>query len=280
MVLSWASAACALLAAASTATGAPSPGGRPPLPQHHGHGEDKPPAFFLAGDSTTAVDGGWGNGFLAPLIAPAWGENHGKSGATTKSFIAEGRWANVTAKLKANAKKYDCYVTISFGHNDQKEASNVTFKEYQQNLINFANEVKSLGGKALLVSSLTRRVFASEHNVTDSLHDERLAALAAAEATGSTAIDLYAASRAYVAALGRDAAYAYNWGGGDEDGAPAGTDRTHLNRRGEVVFGRMVSDLVLRARPALGRWVTPNETLSEAIWNNVPARVGGERGGG
>lgn len=78
-----------------------------------GSGREKPPAFFLAGDSTTALDGGWGNGLLAPLVEPAWGLNVGLSGATTKSFVARGNWANVTAHLKENADAYDCYVTIS-----------------------------------------------------------------------------------------------------------------------------------------------------------------------
>ncbi|KAI0424506.1 SGNH hydrolase-type esterase domain-containing protein [Xylaria sp. FL1042] len=235
------------------------------LSVNHGHGRGKAPAFFLAGDSTTAVDGGWGNGLLAPLIEPAWGVNFGLSGATTASFVAQGRWDNVTAYLKEYAAVYNCYVTISFGHNDQKPENGVPFDVYQQNLINFANEVKSLGGSALLVSSLTRRVFPDDpHNATDSLHNERLAAIQAAEVTNSTIIDLNAASLAYVDAIGRDAAWAYNWG---DDMA----DMTHLNPWGEVVFGRMVADLIIRAKYELKRWITPNETLSYDIWNNLPA---------
>ncbi|KAI1109875.1 SGNH hydrolase-type esterase domain-containing protein [Nemania sp. NC0429] len=259
MGLSWVKAAFIIVV--GTATAARIPADRGP---EHKHG--KPPAFFLAGDSTTAVDGGWGNGLLAPLIEPAWGVNFGLSGATTASFVAAGRWANVTEHLREYAKAHDCYVTISFGHNDQKPENNVPFDVYQQNLINFANEVKSLGGKALLVSSLTRRVFpsSSPHNATDSLHNERLAAIEAAGATGSTLIDLNAASLAYVDAIGRDAAWAYNWGDDRKD-------MTHLNPYGEVVFGRMVADLIIRARPELRRYIAPNETLSHAIWNNLPA---------
>lgn len=80
----------------------------------------RPPAFFLAGDSTTAVDGGWGNGLLAPLVEPARGVNFGLSGATTASFIAAGRWANVTGHLEEYAKAYDCYVTISVSEAERK----------------------------------------------------------------------------------------------------------------------------------------------------------------
>ncbi|KAI0860353.1 SGNH hydrolase-type esterase domain-containing protein [Xylaria cubensis] len=249
-------AAC-VLATTTTVTAASIPINR--------RGAEKPPVFFLAGDSTTAVDGGWGNGLLATLIEPAWGINFGLSGATTKSFVDRGYWANVTTHLKENVDEFECFVTISFGHNDQKEGSGVTFEQYQQNLINFANEVKSLGGTALLVSSLTRRVFPNDpHNATDSLHDQRLAAIEAAKATGSTIIDLNAASLAYVNAIGRDASWAYNWGDDKKD-------MTHLNPWGEVVFGRMVADLIVRARPELESWIRPNETLSNAIWNNLPA---------
>ncbi|GAP91871.1 putative carbohydrate esterase family 12 protein [Rosellinia necatrix] len=294
MSFSWTKAA--LFAATAVAASIPA-GGR--LAGREG----KPPAFFLAGDSTTAVNGGWGDGLLAPLIEPAWGLNIGLSGATTASFVARGNWANVTSHLKEYAEEYDVYVTISFGHNDQKPENNVPFDTYQQNLINFANEVKSLGGTPvspldgardlpsyilagpltnkpprtrpgggawrkkhqLLVSSLTRRVFPSDpHNATDSLHNERLAAIAAAAATGSAVVDLNAASLAYVNAIGRDAAWAYNWGDDRKD-------TTHLNPWGEVVFGRMVADLVIRAEPGLEAWFTPNATLSEAIWNNLPA---------
>ncbi|TRX88175.1 hypothetical protein FHL15_010924 [Xylaria flabelliformis] len=238
-------------------------------------GEEKPPAFFLAGDSTTAVDGGWGNGLLATLVQPAWGLNFGLSGATTKSFVDRGYWANVTTHLRENRDAFECFVTISDldschsveacvvgnARADSKDGN----REYQQNLINFANEVKSLGGTALLVSSLTRRVFPDDpHNATDSLHDQRLAAIAAAKATESTIIDLNAASLAYVNAIGRDASWAYNWGDDKKD-------MTHLNPWGEVVFGRMVADLIIRAKPELESWIAPNETLSNAIWNNLPA---------
>ncbi|KAL7629773.1 hypothetical protein AAE478_001296 [Parahypoxylon ruwenzoriense] len=226
----------------------------------------KPPAFFLAGDSTTAIEGGWGNGLLAPLIKPAWGVNIGKSGATTASFVGGGYWDNVTTHLRENADKFDCYVTISFGHNDQKPNSGVTFEEYQANLIRFANEVKSLGGIPLLTSSLTRRAFPSdsEHNATDSLHNERLAAIEAAKETHSTVIDLNAASLAYVNAIGKQASWEYNYGDDKKD-------TTHFNARGEAVFGRMVVDLVIRAKPSLKRWFTPNNNMSYAIWHNLPA---------
>lgn len=76
----------------------------------------KPPAFFLAGDSTVAVDGGWGDGFLTYPREGSWGINFGKSGATTVSFKDEGYWANLTDHVQDNVADNDVYVTIQVRH--------------------------------------------------------------------------------------------------------------------------------------------------------------------
>ncbi|KAJ9134330.1 Rhamnogalacturonan acetylesterase RhgT [Pleurostoma richardsiae] len=238
----------------------------------------KPPAFFLAGDSTTAVQssggGGWGNGFLSFLKSPAWGINYGHNGATTVSFVAGGDWSRVVGSLKNNSASYDCYVTIQFGHNDQKPAANISLSQYQTNLENLAGEVKTAGGTPILVTPLTRRAFTSDHNATDSLHNERLATIAAAKASSTRYIDLNAASLAYVDAIGNASAQVYDLNG---------NDTTHLNDYGSVVFGRMVADLLLghppvvhgdahyTEDPCLERWIKPNETLSSNIWAGLPA---------
>jgi hypothetical protein len=71
-----------------------------------------PPSFVLAGDSTTAVDGGWGPGFISFLKGPAKGTNIAKSGATTVSFVKEGYWAKVMDQVKADVGDYNVIVTI------------------------------------------------------------------------------------------------------------------------------------------------------------------------
>lgn len=111
------------------------------------------PAFILAGDSTTAIQssngGGWGNGFLSFLRGPAHGVNKGHNGATTQSFVDGGDWG-VVKGLVTEYKREDwaaeVYVTIQFGHNDQKETSGVTLDEYRENLVRLAWDVRRLGG--------------------------------------------------------------------------------------------------------------------------------------
>ncbi|KAI2634048.1 SGNH hydrolase-type esterase domain-containing protein [Xylaria nigripes] len=247
----------------------------------------KPPAFILAGDSTTAAQsvdgGGWGNGFLSFLDNAAWGVNKGHNGATTKSYVDGGDWAAVKGLVSNYVAEYDTFVTIQFGHNDQKSTSGVTLAQYQANLQNFVVDIASLGGRPvsaalgrrkewqlgcyinprqLLITPLTRRSFDSEHSVSDSLHDQRLVTIAVAEATGATYLDLNQASINYVDAIGEEAAQVYNLNPEDE---------THLNDWGSVVFGRMVADLMLEKQGDLTAWIRPNETLSNLIKNGQPA---------
>ncbi|KAI0097301.1 SGNH hydrolase-type esterase domain-containing protein [Nemania sp. FL0031] len=229
----------------------------------------KTPYFVLAGDSTTAVQaangGGWGNGILSFLRSPAAGVNKGHNGATTKSFVDGGDW-DVVKGLVTNytGAGYEVFVTIQFGHNDQKDTSGVTLEQYQTNLVNLAEDVWSLGGTPLLVTPLTRRSFTSPNVAADSLHDQRLLTIAAASASSppTTYLDLNAASLAYVDAIGETAAHAYNL---NPD------DNTHLNAWGSVVFGRLVADLLLEKVPALESWIVPNATLSALIADGLPA---------
>ena len=73
----------------------------------------KPAYFVLAGDSTTAPDGGWGDGFLSTAVRePAGGINLGHSGATTVSFRDGGDWAAVLDQVKSHTETHDVFVTI------------------------------------------------------------------------------------------------------------------------------------------------------------------------
>lgn len=73
----------------------------------------KPIYWLLAGDSTTATSGGWGDAFLSNTVAKgSLGKNYGRSGATTVSFRAGGDWARVTEDLSTYKQDYRVYVTI------------------------------------------------------------------------------------------------------------------------------------------------------------------------
>ncbi|TLS25947.1 hypothetical protein PpBr36_07766 [Pyricularia pennisetigena] len=211
------------------------------VPQQQ-HCQTKPFAFFLAGDSTTAIQspngGGWGTGFLSYLndTAGAWGVNHGINGATTASFVEAGEWDRVLSSVQQNSANSSCVVTIQFGHNDQLPSRGVSRDQFQSNLEKFAADVRAAGGLPVILSPLSRRDFSANGTLIDSLGVERSLAKTAAGNSGARFVDLNQASASYVQALGAEASKKYNSNPGDT---------THLDKWGSVVFGRMVADLLL-----------------------------------
>ncbi|KAJ4984516.1 GDSL-like lipase acylhydrolase [Stagonosporopsis vannaccii] len=222
----------------------------------------KPPAFFLAGDSTTAVQstggGGWGDGFLnTTLKKGATGKNFGHNGATTVSFRQGGDWDNVLTAAKSSANKYSPYVTIQFGHNDQKPEKNISMADLTANLITFVEEVRAAGATPILVTSLSRRRFSnSTGKVTENLADVTAATKEAAAKSKAYIIDLNTASTKYLNSIGADKAASYNL---------IPTDFTHLNAEGSVVFGNLVAQLIDAEVPEVKKYVVPVKKIAAAL---------------
>ncbi|TEA12061.1 Rhamnogalacturonan acetylesterase RhgT [Colletotrichum sidae] len=214
----------------------------------------KAPYFFLIGDSTVAIDGGWGNGLLSYLKDPAEGENRGKSGSTTASWKTNGRWTSLLQGINDTKTDYEPIVTVQFGHNDQKS---MELDEFRANLVSIGEELKGAGATPIFITSLTRRRF-EDGKVVQDLHDWRGKTIAAAKDVGIKWLDLNIASTDYVNAIGQSNSTTYNLGG---------TDRTHLSLAGEIVFGRMVVDLLLAKRSDLAGYFGPGDEISEAIAN-------------
>jgi hypothetical protein len=68
---------------------------------HTGAADEGAPFFVLAGDSTTAVNGGWGDGLIHTLRVAHNGQNLGQSGATTVSFRNGGNWDKVLRQVRS-----------------------------------------------------------------------------------------------------------------------------------------------------------------------------------
>lgn len=123
-----------------------------------------------------------------------------------------------------------------------------------------AAEVASAGATPIMVTPLTRRTF-SDGSVIENLANETAITNRVAKEKSLHHIDLNKASTAFVNKIGQAAADKYNWGPGD---------RTHLNKWAEVVFARIVSDLLVQAYPEEFVGVTvKNETLSQGIRDGV-----------
>jgi lysophospholipase L1-like esterase len=201
---------------------------------------------------------GWGDGFLnLTLQNGASGKNFGHNGATTVSFRAGGDWANVLASAKNASKNYTPYVTIQFGHNDQKPEKNISMADLTANLVAFVNEVRAVPATPIIVTSLSRRSYSSSSgNVSLSLADVTAAAKAAAKQSGANIIDLNGASTKYLNSIGADNAHTYNLNP---------TDNTHVNVAGSQVFGNLVAMLIDEEVPAVKKYVKPVKSIQTAL---------------
>ena len=121
--------------------------------------------IFMMGDSTMKQNNyysypqtGWGQGLELFLKEDILIVNKAENGRSTKSFIDEGRFDWILARIK----KGD-YVICSFGHNDEKinDPTRYTapYGEYQKNLKFFADEVNKRGGHIVYATSITRHKF-------------------------------------------------------------------------------------------------------------------------
>jgi len=229
--------------------------------------EVKPAAFFLAGDSTTAIQiavngGGWGNGFLGTLKNNATGINYGHNGATTVSFRAGGDWATVLASV-SNATNYTPYVTISFGHNDQKPAANISIAEFTSNLKTMGLDVRAAGGQPIFVTSVSRRNYNTTTNlIIEDLAPQAAAMKVAAASISADVVDLNRASTDYLNAIGPTDGHEYNLNP---------TDYTHLSKAGSILFGNIVSILLNGEKDSVKycEWTSPNQTIAADIEKGV-----------
>lgn len=160
--------------------------------------------IILVGDSTTALQGGWGPAFCAHHVSQSLVcINLARGGRSTYSFRAEGSW-DLTLKEVRSGGYSETYVLIQFGHNDQpgKPGRSTDLKtEFSVNLSRYVDEAREAGAIPVLLTPLTRRAF------RNGVLEDDLAPWA--EATRKVAadrhvplVDLYALSRAEVEKLG------------------------------------------------------------------------------
>jgi pectinesterase len=200
--------------------------------------------IVLVGDSTVNDEGGWGYGFKQFLTSDVECINTAANGRSSKSFIAEGRWQ------KALDLKGDYYL-IQFGHNDEpgkgpdRETDPAT--TYPQNLARYIDETRAIGGKPVLVTSLTRRNFDKSGNgkLVPNLMPYVEAMKRVAAEKNVPLLDLHADSVALCEKIGLDETAKFN---PVKDGK---ADTTHLKGEARVVFARLVVGELRTAVPEL-----------------------------
>ena len=169
-----------------------------------------PPPHFnaikivLVGDSTTAVQGGWGPSFCAKHVTSfAACINLARGGRSSGNYRTEGSWALALNEIKSGGFN-DTYVLVQFGHNDQPGKpgrSTDLATEFPANLKAYVDEIRAAGGKPVLVTPLTRRQF-KDGKLLDDLGPWAEAVRKVAAETGAPLVDLHADSFAAVQAMG------------------------------------------------------------------------------
>lgn len=253
--------------------------------------------IVLVGDSTTAVQGGWGPSFCARhVMSPLSCVNLARGGRSTYSYRAEGSWDIALAEMRTPGYR-DTWVLVQFGHNDQpgKPGRSTDLEtEFPANLRRYVEEIRAAGAYPVLVTPLTRRQF-KDGRLIDDLAPWAHATRAVAAEMQVPLVDLHARSTAAVQGMGPmqamrfaqrppppelvTAAQAGATIAKPADPAPNDValqhaaqddvvvepmgqarlafDYTHLGPVGADFFGAIVSDELARAVPEIRRQLIP-----------------------
>jgi len=160
--------------------------------------------IVLVGDSTTAVNSGWGGAFCAEHVTQTIAcVNLGRGGRSTRTYREEGSWA-LALKEMASGGFTKTYVLIQLGHNDQPgrpERSTDLATEFPANLRRFVDEARAAGAIPVLVTPLIRRQF-KDGQVFDDLAPWADAVRKVAAETKTPLVDLHKLSKDAVQAMG------------------------------------------------------------------------------
>ena len=226
--------------------------------------EGAPVKIVLVGDSTVNAEGGWGKGFCAVMTPNVTCVNEALNGRSSKSFIDEGAWK------KALADQGDYYL-IQFGHNDMKgkgpERETDPETTYAANIRRYIRDARAIGAVPVVVTSLSRRNYKNGVLVED-LKDYSAAAKRVGMEEDVTVVDLNAMSSKLLEGMTQAQADEFDATGHADQRAENGknvVDRTHLNEKGQTLFGRMVADTLIRTQVELGPDVIGQSAKAPAI---------------
>lgn len=160
--------------------------------------------IILVGDSTSAVQGGWGPSFCGKHVMSAVAcVNLARGGRSSGSYRAEGSWNVALSEMKSGGFAAT-YVLIQFGHNDQPGKpgrSTDLATEFPVYLRRYVEETRAAGAIPVLLTPLTRRQFKDGQLIRDLELWAEATRKVAAE-TGTPLFDLHQASADAVQAMG------------------------------------------------------------------------------
>lgn len=247
--------------------------------------------IILVGDSTVAVQSGWGSSFCSEHVTSfAACVNLARGGRSTSSYRAEGSWDLVLAEARTPGYQ-NTWILIQFGHNDQPGKpgrSTDLATEFPANLRRYVSEARAVGATPILITPLTRRLF-GDGKLENSLRPWAEATIGVATQMNVPVIDLNARSSAAVQAMGLTAANEFaqappssevaaaaakgNSISGSKNASPpevndkaqvsgmaqpkSSFDFTHLGRKGSDYFAAMVTEELAHKVPEMRKLLIP-----------------------
>ena len=219
--------------------------------------------IHLAGDST-----------MAPKLAEkrpetGWGEmlpdffdttavrivNHARNGRSTRTFINEGRWKEITDSLHAGD-----YVFIQFGHNDESKQKTDRYTppaDYRANLMRFVNETRARGANPVLLTPVMRRKFDSKGVFRDTHGEYPDIVRSVAKEMHVPLIDMHRKTQALLELFGPNASPALflQLAPGENNNYPNGIqDNTHFSPFGARVVASLAVEGIREAGLGLTSW--------------------------
>lgn len=216
--------------------------------------QEKVVTVGLIGDSTVAVQSGWGPAFATRFDHRAKIVNYAKNGATLQAL---------SKKLDALVRLKPDYVLIQFGHNDQKRYDTAGYSDH---LRSYVERIRKAGGKPIIVSSVTRRSFDKNGKIVSNLvknekysykgklTDYANAAEAVAAELKLPFIDLHAASIAHHNKIGREESMTYNFKEGDN---------THFNKKGAKAITHLILKELNTVVPELAAYLKKSGSIKQ-----------------
>lgn len=205
---------------------------------------------YLAGDSTVADYPhekhpmlGWGARLFSFMDPSVRVFNAATNGRSSKSFINEGRLANILATIGAGD-----VLLIQFGHNDSKpdeERRTEPWTTYQEHLMQYIEGARAKGAFPILISAVSRRKFDENGQPVDTHGEYPEAMKQLAEREGVPFVDLRAKSFACLKEMGPEKSVEWwTWlKPGENPNYPDGVeDNTHLNMTGAQAVARLVAE--------------------------------------
>ena len=221
------------------------------------------PLVYMIGDSTMATkpldlpERGWGMAMHGVMKDPAMIQNHAVNGRSTKSFIAEGRWARVAAALQPGD-----FVIIQFGHNDEKidkpDVGTDAATTFRDNLRRFIRETRAKQATPILATPIARRKFDHDGKLqpTHGAYPDAIRAVAAEEKTDL--LDLETATSQWLREVGDEPSKKFfMWiEKGTTPKIPEGRqDDTHLVEAGAVHIAELAAAQIREQKLPLEKWV-------------------------